>query len=468
MKVQQHRFAPRATRALSYDDAPSVWSYVITKHSKSSKLRIVVIGVIAKSIIPRLKKSNLSRLDFGTIGANYLQKHESTFEKNSALVSPGFVFLKQKNKERQPVKQLGWLSHPLVQIDAINIVCGHCGALKFKGEARVLCCLKGKVKLPVLTPPPEPFHSLLRGETPESRHFLANTQQYNGVFPNDFIWGRHYPGTWIQSNIQETQRLTFIRLYQAKLRSEECIHLHDAISTEGDAGNVGRLTILLATYTDQVDDIICAKIPEPLADPELYDAVSTNMIHGPCGAIDPQSPCIVNGKCLKRYPRQLTAETITGNDGNPLNRRRSPDDNVHLENGQRVYFATSNAAQRVETPPATTLTSFFEICQSDPFTRTFLYSEMPCYYTWNDSTKKFQRRKQDDAVLGHPGVRSTDALGRIYSVHPKNDECFYLLLLLVNVRGPTSFESLRTVNGVVYPTFRAACQELNLLENDNH
>lgn len=43
------------------------------------------------------------------------------------------------------------------------------------------------------------------------------------------------------------------------------------------------------------------------------------------------------------------------------------------------------------------------------------HSEMPQYYT---ATKKIQRRKQGDAVLGHPGVRSTDALGRIYTVHP--------------------------------------------------
>ncbi|GBP19536.1 hypothetical protein EVAR_102084_1 [Eumeta japonica] len=237
--------------------------------------------------------------------------------------------------------------------------------------------------------------------------------------------------------------------------------------------------------SDQIDDIICAEIPDPITDPELHDVVSTNIIHGPCGAISPQSPCMVNGKCSKCYPRQLTAETITGNDGYPLHRRRSPDDNgrsittkvkgndvvvdnMHLENGQRVYFTASNAAQRAETPPATTLTSFFEICQSDLFARTLLYSKMPRYYTWNASTKKFHRRKQGDVVLDHPGMRSTDALGRIYTVHHKNDECFYLRLLLVNARGPTSFESLRTVNGVVYPTVRAACQELNLLENDNH
>ncbi|XP_043064522.1 uncharacterized protein LOC122320478 [Drosophila ficusphila] len=46
----------------------------------------------------------------------------------------------------------------------------------------------------------------------------------------------------------ETERLTFIRLNQSKLRSEEYIHLRDAVSTEENAANIGRLTILPATY----------------------------------------------------------------------------------------------------------------------------------------------------------------------------------------------------------------------------
>lgn len=141
---------------------------------------------------------------------------------------------------------------------------------------------------------------------------------------------------------------------------------------------------------------------------------------------------------------------------------------IHLENGQRVYFNAENVAQRVERPPATTLTSFCSTCTSDPFARTLLYYEMPRYYTWNASSKKWLRRKQGQPVDGYPGVFSTDALGRIYTIHPKNDDCFYLRLLLVNVRGSTSFESLRTVDGKVCATFREACQQLQLLEHDNH
>ena len=64
----------------------------------------------------------------------------------------------------------------------MDVVCEHCGALKFAGETPGLCCLNGKVKLPLLTSSPEPLRSLLSVETPESRYFLANTQQYNDRF----------------------------------------------------------------------------------------------------------------------------------------------------------------------------------------------------------------------------------------------------------------------------------------------
>ncbi|XP_026467796.1 uncharacterized protein LOC113371383 [Ctenocephalides felis] len=72
--------------------------------------------------------------------------------------------------------------HPSVCIGKMDVVCKYCGALKFSQETPGLCCLNGKVKLPSLTPPPEPLYSLLCGETQESRHFLANTQKYNGCF----------------------------------------------------------------------------------------------------------------------------------------------------------------------------------------------------------------------------------------------------------------------------------------------
>ncbi|GFV75175.1 ATP-dependent DNA helicase [Trichonephila clavipes] len=224
---------------------------------------------------------------------------------------------------------------------------------------------------------------------------------------------------------------------------------------------------------DQIDQIISAEIPDKHIDRNLFDLVTKNMIHGPCGAFNNNSPCMSDGKCTKRYPRKLVSDTITGNDGYPLYRRRSVEDGgksvvLKVRNIDIEVDNPDNVRARALVPPATTLTAFYSLCQYDLFAKTLLYSEVPKFYTWNASTKKFQRRKQGKAVEGHTNLYSSDALGRLYTVHPNNTECFYLRLLLINIRGPISFQDLRTVNGQLCATYRQACQELNLLENDAH
>ncbi|XP_075425538.1 uncharacterized protein LOC142465468 [Ascaphus truei] len=140
---------------------------------------------------------------------------------------------------------------------------------------------------------------------------------------------------------------------------------------------------------------------------------------------------------------------------------------VHLENGQRVYFTPHNAEAVAAQPPNTTLTAFFQLCQHDSFARTLLYPETPRYYTWNTSTKIFKKRKQGIAVPGTDALAS-DALGRVYTVHPNNAECFFLRMLLHTIPGPTSFDALKNVNGQLCETYREACQKLGLLEDDQH
>ncbi|GBO99743.1 hypothetical protein EVAR_71928_1 [Eumeta japonica] len=105
--------------------------------------------------------------------------------------------------------------------------------------------------------------------------------------------------------------------------------------------------------------LFCRGEDDQTNDPELYDVVVQNMIHGPCGAFNINSPCIVDGKCSKRYPRTLDFVV------DQLKIMVA----VHLENGQRVYFTTENAAQRALSPPHTTLTAFLNcvkliLCQN--------------------------------------------------------------------------------------------------------
>jgi hypothetical protein len=67
----------------------------------------------------------------------------------------------------------------------------------------------------------------------------------------------------------------------------------------------------------QFDDVISAELPDPTQDPELFAVVTKNMIHGPCGHLNPNSPCTKDGKCAKKYQRKLIKETQTGSDGYP-------------------------------------------------------------------------------------------------------------------------------------------------------
>ena len=88
---------------------------------------------------------------------------------------------------------------------------------------------------------------------------------------------------------------------------------------------------------DQVDSIVCSELPpDPAAtdDPEikarrqtLQNIVVTSMIHGPCGAANPLSPCMENGRCTKGFPKEFQPRTIMDTSNSyPVYRRRHPDD----------------------------------------------------------------------------------------------------------------------------------------------
>ena len=51
---------------------------------------------------------------------------------------------------------------------------------------------------------------------------------------------------------------------------------------------------------------------------------------------------------------------------------------VHLENGQRIYFEPENVVERVGNPRnrPTTLMAFFNLSREDEFAKTLLYEEV--------------------------------------------------------------------------------------------
>ncbi|XP_024190810.1 uncharacterized protein LOC112194807 isoform X4 [Rosa chinensis] len=74
---------------------------------------------------------------------------------------------------------------------------------------------------------------------------------------------------------------------------------------------------------DEYDRIVRAEIPYEDEEPQLYDAVCTHMIHGPCGTLNPRQSCMKNGSCNKSYPKPFANFTVQGNDAYPVYRRRA-------------------------------------------------------------------------------------------------------------------------------------------------
>ncbi|KAF8748442.1 Helitron helicase-like domain at N-terminus [Rhizoctonia solani] len=143
---------------------------------------------------------------------------------------------------------------------------------------------------------------------------------------------------------------------------------------------------------------------------------------------------------------------------------------VHLPEQQSVSFCAGQLIENViAAAKDNSLTAFFklnahenqEVCR---FANELVYQAIPNKFTWNKTTWKFslQRFTQNNGVVRF----STGAIGRMYFVPPNSGERFYLRTLLTMVHGPTSFESLRTFEGQVFPTFKEASIAQGLLESD--
>ena len=51
-------------------------------------------------------------------------------------------------------------------------------------------------------------------------------------------------------------------------------------------------------------------------------------------------------------------------------------------------------------------------------------------------------------------------------IFPSAGELFYLRMLLLHVKGPTSFSGLKTIGGMEMDSYLGACKALNLIEDD--
>uniref|UniRef100_A0A0R0HCZ1 ATP-dependent DNA helicase n=1 Tax=Glycine max TaxID=3847 RepID=A0A0R0HCZ1_SOYBN len=302
---------------------------------------------------------------------------------------------------------------------------------------------------------------------------------------------------------------------------------------------------------DDIDHIISAEIPSHENDPELYTLVQNHMVHGPCGILQPKSPCMKEGKCSHFYPKMFHPQTVLDSNDYPIYRRRNDglpynakllkkyqahinvewcnqntsikyqfkyinkgydiitavvihDDNGTLENaisqndeikeyvdcryispceatwrifgfpiharkpaverlhfhlpGQHiVFYEDDDDIDDILSKPSISDSKFLawmnnNKCFSEG--RNLTYSQFVSKFVYNQKARSWNLRKKGNTI------------GRLIWVPPTTGELFYLRMMLTACKGATSFEDIRTVENVLYPTYREACFAIDFLQDD--
>ncbi|XP_057451917.1 uncharacterized protein LOC130743706 [Lotus japonicus] len=129
----------------------------------------------------------------------------------------------------------------------------------------------------------------------------------------------------------------------------------------------------------------------------------------------------------------------------------------HLPNQQSVLFKDHDDLEEVVEKCSMKGTKFLAWMKANKKYvegRDLTYAEFPNKFVYKPELRQWFPRKR--------GM----ALGRVQYVNPGYGELYYLRVLLTKQRGCDSFESIRTVKGVVYSTFHDACEALGLMDDD--
>ena len=368
-------------------------------------------------------------------------------------------------------------------------------------------------------------------------------------------------------------------LYTIEFQKRGLPHVHILVWLEGNTKD---------PRPSFIDSIICAEIPDKSSDPLGYSLVDEFMMHGPCGQLNQNCPCMQNNKCSKFFPKGNEVNTIVGEDGfvqymrrpdtghfverygvkldnkwvvpynmtllkrfrahiniewcnkthlikylfkyitkgpdraravietcasdgagtssqvevgssslgaQPVDSQRQAEDvdevreyidcrylssheatwrlfefdihyrtpaverlAVHLPFMNNVVYPASQSLSDIvdnHRYMQTTLTEWFSANRKFPSARELTYIEFPTKWVWNKKYKEWRPRKGPTKI------------GRAIYINPSCGELYYLRMLLNVAKGATSYEDLRTIGGVVCPTFKDACQAMGLLGDDS-
>ncbi|XP_057720896.1 uncharacterized protein LOC130935256 [Arachis stenosperma] len=215
-----------------------------------------------------------------------------------------------------------------------------------------------------------------------------------------------------------------------------------------------------------VDEFICAELPNPQKFPSLYNVVNKYMIHSPCGALRPSSPCMKDAhinlefcnksnvikylfKYVNKGPDRVTA---TVGERYDVGESSQVVDEIKQYYDCR-YLSPSESMWRIFA---------YDIHQRWPSVQRLTFhlpNQQHVVFDDADSTTHVYLRNKDLLTMFTGWMmanrRFTEGRSLTYVEYPGK------------FRGCTSFRSIRTVNGVTYDTFQEACSAMGFLIDDN-
>ncbi|KAK9073669.1 hypothetical protein SSX86_006263 [Deinandra increscens subsp. villosa] len=258
----------------------------------------------------------------------------------------------------------------------------------------------------------------------------------------------------------------------------------------------------------QLDEFICAEVPDESEEPVLYKMISESMIHGPCGLARTNSPYMSNGNCSKNYPRAYEPETrFDSNDKVHYRRSRGGPSvdkggvlvdcgfvvsyNKHMCTRFQAHIndAASSSKTKVKDDEIQNFVDGHFICPHEaswPILNFPIHQRVPAVQalavllegkhnvTFRDrsllanlvSDAAGRRKALTEWLHANTVDQSGCGLKYIDYLSEYNGELFYLRLLLNHQRGCSSFADIRTVADVEYSTYRGACETLRLIGDD--
>ncbi|KAL7132065.1 hypothetical protein ABFS83_12G046200 [Erythranthe nasuta] len=130
---------------------------------------------------------------------------------------------------------------------------------------------------------------------------------------------------------------------------------------------------------------------------------------------------------------------------------------IHLRNEQVVVFADDEPIESILDRRYIHQLKFVAWMLPNkryPEAKSLTYAQFSTKFVWKQPRHEWSPRKKGFAV------------GMIHFVPPGSSEIYYLRILLNIAKGPSSYEELRTINNVSYPTFKDACYAIGLLDDD--